>query len=115
MADMVKTYAAARRLKIGDEYRDGPRFKHDPVEIEHLVPEAHLWPKHESLLHTGMLKELEVPVEDLFAAFELRQISSGDALQILERLGLAEGVNATGAHRSPRRPSPAPPRKREQK
>lgn len=100
--ETVKTYAARRRLKVGSEFRDGPRRTVDPVTVEHLVPEAHLWHKAESLLHTGYMSEVEVPIEDLFAALELRQISSADSLEILARLGLRDGVTAHGTHKSPR-------------
>lgn len=100
--ETVKTYAARRRLKVGSEFRDGPRRTVDPVTVEHLVPEAHLWHKAEALLHTGYMREVEVPIADLFAALELREISSADCLEILARLGLRDGITAHGTHKSPR-------------
>lgn len=115
MSQTVKTYAVRRRIKVGSEYRGGPGKRTDPVTVEHLVPEAHLWRKAESLLHTGWLQEVKVPVEDLFAAFELRQLSSSDCLAVLGRLGLQDGVSALGAHRSPRAAPSRPQVTREHK
>lgn len=105
----VKTYAARRRIKIGTEFRDGPARTSMTPTVDHLVPEAHLWFRQESLVHTGMLAEVEVPIEDLFAAFELRSIPSADCLAILARLGLKNGVETLGAHHSPRT-APSRPR-----
>lgn len=102
----IKVLAARRRIKIGDEFIDGPKKLTDPVTVEHLVPQAHLWYRNESLLHTGWLQEVEVPVEDLFASFELRKLDSATCLQILHNLGLKDQVELMGPHKTPRVPSP---------
>lgn len=58
---MVTTYIARRRLKMAPEIWREP---------DQLVPEAVLWPRYESWLHTGHIREVEVEVEAFESALE---------------------------------------------
>lgn len=103
----VKTYYARRRLTIGEGFREPPAIG-EPVTPANLVPECVLWPKYESLLHFGRIAAIEVSVEELFASFELHQLSAAECMGILERMGLKDGIELQGPHSSPRAPAKAP-------
>jgi hypothetical protein len=97
----VQVYVARRRLKMGpDTYRE-PEERRTGQEGQ-LVPEAHLWVRHESWLHTGYLRLKEVTVAELDAAFAEFAVPAADQAEIRRVLGLSR-------RRRPVPPAPVAP------
>lgn len=81
----VRTFRARRRLKLG------PDIHREPDE---LVPEAIIWPRYESQIHTGQIIETRCTPSEFEAALEgaVPPISTEDLMLIRERhLGLQHG------------------------
>jgi hypothetical protein len=75
---MIVSYKARRRLKIG------PGHWREPDEP---LPEAHLYFRLESYLHTGYVSEVELSEADLLSAIE--RYCPELRAAILARLGIA--------------------------
>lgn len=88
---MTKTYAAGRRLKIGDGWR----------EPGDLVPEAYTWLRMQDWLHTGYLKEVDVEDGELRSA--ISKFCPELSEQILGLAGLDPNVTLHGPQKSPQR------------
>lgn len=86
---MVKTYAAGRRLQIGDGWRE-------PGE---LAPEAHDWFRVDDWTHAGYIKETEVSEAAFRAA--LKKYKVANAGHILDLVGLTDGVTLEGPRGTP--------------
>lgn len=108
----VKVYVAARRLKMAPGVFREPEEK-KTGQAGQLVPEAHLWTRHESWLHTGHLRLKEVTPKELTAAFDEFGVPQEDRAEIRRLVGLGtalRGPHATpgAARRSRAVPAPAP-------
>lgn len=95
----VKAYRARYRLEVG------PGDWREPGDD---VPEAFLWFRMESFLHTGRIVEVWLTEAEFMATLALHDISEENRLLILERAGLADGVSRGGPHLSPFRDEPGP-------
>lgn len=96
----VTTYVARRRLKMAPGVFRNPAPKGRPVEEGQLVPEAHLWFREESYLHTGELREVEVTPKQLQEAMDEFEVPADKQKLIRTRVGLGT-ARVRGAHRSP--------------
>lgn len=96
--ELVHTYRARRRPEIT------PGNYREPGE---LVPEAHTWRLVLSLLHTGMLTEADVPVDEFRTAVDTFCPELAERIYFLT--GLEDGVVLQGLQNSPvvqKRPCP---------
>lgn len=97
---MITTYEAKRRLKVGQDLWIEPTEKGGPPS---LVPQVVIWPRHESFLHTGHVREIVVTEEDFDAALEaaVPPLTELEIQRIKEHHGLGDSYGLHGPHKTP--------------